>query len=96
MRRVDVSKTNRSILWRSPIFLKLIEKYISSEEVQTRDRLSRTLRKCISFRAPTNTKIDEGGAAAHSCQFKNNNLTEMCSGSEAGSYLRLKDFFSQL
>jgi len=31
------------------------------------------------------------GTARHSSQFKNNNFTEMCSGSEAGSYLRLID-----
>ena len=28
----------------------------------------------------------------HSSQFKNNHFTEMCSGSEEGWYLRLKDF----
>jgi len=28
----------------------------------------------------------------YSSQFKNNYFTEMCSGSEAGSYLRLIDF----
>jgi len=29
----------------------------------------------------------------YSSQFKNKNFAEMCSGSEAGSYLRLIDFF---
>ena len=29
-------------------------------------------------------------------QFKNNSFTEMCSGSEAGSYLRLIDFCNTL
>ena len=28
----------------------------------------------------------------HGFQFENNYFTEMCSGSEAGSYLRLMDF----
>jgi len=30
--------------------------------------------------------------AAHSSQFKNNYFAEMCSGSDAGSYLRRIDF----
>ena len=33
-----------------------------------------------------------GSAAAPSSQFENNDFTEMCSGSETGSYLRLIDF----
>jgi len=33
-----------------------------------------------------------GGDGSYSSQFKNNYFTEMCSGSEAGSYLRLIDF----
>ena len=31
------------------------------------------------------------GTAWHSSRFKNNHFTEMCSGSETGSYLRLRD-----
>jgi len=31
------------------------------------------------------------GGGAGTCQFENNYFTEMCSGSEAGSYLRLID-----
>jgi len=31
-------------------------------------------------------------ARDHSSQFENNYFTEVCSGSEAGSYLRLIDF----
>ena len=33
----------------------------------------------------------DGGRCRHSSQFKNNHLTEMCCGTEAGSYLRLID-----
>ena len=33
-----------------------------------------------------------GGLLWYSSQFKNNYFTEMCSGSETGSYLRLIDF----
>ena len=37
-------------------------------------------------------RAGESSADCHSSQFKNNYFTEMCSGSEAGSYLRLIDF----
>ena len=35
---------------------------------------------------------DDNYLTTGECQFKNNYFTEMCSGSEAGSYLRLIDF----
>ena len=62
-------------------------------------------------RAPRSSTIvsvsssNQEPASSHGCaswtsirrQFKNNHFTEMCSGSEAGSYLRLLDsFISQL
>ena len=38
------------------------------------------------------TKIAARGILRYSSQFKNNYFTSMCSGSEAGSYVRLIDF----
>ena len=40
--------------------------------------------------APGGTTIAYAGS--HALQFENNYFTEMCSGSEAGSYVRLIDF----
>ena len=43
-------------------------------------------------RVPSKLILSDSTPTAHSSQFENNYFTEMCSGSEAGSYLRLIDF----
>ena len=45
-----------------------------------------------SSRDPSETSRNPAAACGSSSQFENNFFTEMCSGPEAGSYLRLIDF----
>ena len=51
-------------------------------------RKRRRGRRVVGVRSPS-----RGVKSTVSSQFKNNHFTEMCSGSEAGSYLRLIDSF---
>ena len=45
------------------------------------------------YDVPNFTRAELGTArSAAGCRFENNYFTEMCSGSEAGSYLRRMDF----
>ena len=46
----------------------------------------------ISIKGQCQPRVGGGRTDRYSSQFENNYLTELCSGSEAGSYLRLIDF----
>jgi len=49
----------------------------------------------LKFGLGTGVGVHVSGLEGGGCsQFENNYFTEMCSGSEAGSYVRLIDFYS--